>query len=389
MAKRANGEGSISKRKDGRYEARISLPDGRRQSIYGRSRQDVARKLILALRNQQQGMLPTDSSQSTEQFLATWLDSVKASLRPRTYEAYNLNVRRLLPLIGSKRLKNLTPQLIERAYSLLLESGLSKRSVEQAHAVLHSALEKALHWDLIARNPADFVSVPRPERREMKTLTREQAALLIRTTRGDRLEALWVLLLTTGMRLGEALGLRWDDLDMNARILRVSRALQRQAGKGLVMAEPKTSRSRRTIHLSDIAVSALQDLRKAQLEDRPEASPPGDECNLVFTRADGSPIDPGQVSAELKRALQKAGLPRIRVHDLRHTAASLLLANGTHPKVVQDLLGHSTISLTLDTYSHVSPALHAQVAADMQEMLVSREPPTGKTLAVSQASIEG
>jgi integrase len=334
-------------------------------------------------------MLPTDSSQSTEQFLATWLDSVKASLRPRTYEAYNLNVRRLLPLIGSKRLKNLTPQLIERAYSLLLESGLSKRSVEQAHAVLHSALEKALHWDLIARNPADFVSVPRPERREMKTLTREQAALLIRTTRGDRLEALWVLLLTTGMRLGEALGLRWDDLDMNARILRVSRALQRQAGKGLVMAEPKTSRSRRTIHLSDIAVSALQDLRKAQLEDRPEASPPGDECNLVFTRADGSPIDPGQVSAELKRALQKAGLPRIRVHDLRHTAASLLLANGTHPKVVQDLLGHSTISLTLDTYSHVSPALHAQVAADMQEMLVSREPPTGKTLAVSQASIEG
>ena len=368
MAKRANGEGSITKRKDGRYEARISLSDGRRQSIYGRTRQDVARKLTLALRNQHQGLQPTDSSQTTGEFLKSWLESTKASLRPRTYEAYDLNVRRLLPLIGDRKLKNLTPQVIERAYGSLLDKGLSKRSVQQAHAVLHRALQKAMHWDLLGKNPASFVSAPRPERREMKTLNQEQVRCLFESTQAERLHALWVVLATTGMRLGEALGLRWDDVDLDARTLQVNRALQRQAGKGVVLAEPKTPRSRRQIHLATTVVSVLKDLRRAQIEDQMKAEPDWPNTNLIFTSAKGRPVEPSYVSLCFRRALRNAGLPRMRVHDLRHTAASLLLAKGRHPKVVQELLGHSTIALTMDTYSHVSPALHAQVAEDMEAL---------------------
>ena len=238
----------------------------------------MQQKLTVALRAQQQGELIPAERETTAQFLERWLvDVVKPGVRPRTHEAYALNVRRLLPYIGKERLTALTPAKIQAAYGALLtkglsrrtaERGLSRRTVEQAHTVLHTALRYAVRARLLAFNPADAVIAPRPERREMKTLHPAQVQQLRDSTTDDRLHAVWVLLATTGLRLGEATGLRWEDVDHDAGQLTVRRALQRQRGKGLVLVEPKTARSRRTIHLTSVAVDALRRHNTRQKEQR-------------------------------------------------------------------------------------------------------------------------
>ncbi len=277
-------------------------------------------------------------------------------------------MRRLTPLIGKTRLNSLTPAAVERAYAELQANGLSGRSVVQAHTVLHNALKKALQWGLLGRNPTEAVSVPRPERHEMKTFDEDQVRALFEATKEDPLHALWVLLTTTGLRLGEALGLRWDDVDFVNRRLVVRRALQRQSGSGLVFVEPKTSRSRRTVHFPEGTSEVLHAHRVLQLEAKFRLETNWEDQNLVFCRDGGSPIDPTQVSQKLFRILTRAGLPQIWVHDLRHTAATLHLARGENPKVVQELLGHSNISITMDTHSHVTPVMHAAAAAKMQSL---------------------
>jgi integrase len=250
----------------------------------------------------------------------------------------------------------------------LLQRGLSRRSVEQTHTVLHRALRQAVLWGLVLRNPTEAVTVPRPTQREMHTLTEEEVGRLFEASRGHRLHALWVLLVTTGLHLGEALGLRWTDVDVASGRLVVNRALQRQPGVGYVFVEPKTARSRRTVYLAPGTLSALTEHRRRQLEDQLAAGPEWSNTGLIFATAIGRPADGTWVTKWFHRALAEAGIPRTRIHDLRHTAATHLLRRGVHPKVVQELLGHSTISLTLDTYSHVAPALHAEVAQHMQTL---------------------
>jgi integrase len=207
----------------------------------------------------------------------------------------------------------------------------------------------------------------------MRTLSDGQLRLLFEETRSSRLHALWVLLATTGLRLGEALGLTWPDVDVERGSLTVRRALQRLPKRlgGVVLVEPKTDRSRRTVHLAPGTVAVLAEHRARQANDR--LAP---RERFVFTGITGRPLDGSVVNHQFHRALSHAGLPNVRVHDLRHTAATHLLTRGVHPKIVQDLLGHSTISLTLDTYSHVSPALHAQVA-DHMEVLFNRSALSG------------
>jgi integrase len=238
--------------------------------------------------------------------------------------------------------------------------------VEQTHTVLHRALRQAGLWGLVLRNPTEAVTVPRPTRREMHTLAEEEVGRLFQTSRGHRLHALWVLLATTGLRLGEARGLRWTDIDVGAGRMVVNRALQRQTGHGYVFVEPKTARSRRTVYLAPGTLRALSDHRRRQVEDQLAAGPRWENTGLVFTTPTGRPVDGSWASKWFHRALDQAGLSRLRIHDLRHTAATHLLRRGVHPKVVQELLGHSTISLTLDTYSHVAPTLQAEVANHMQ-----------------------
>jgi integrase len=368
MARRGRGEGTVYKRADGRWEAAFGI-DGRRQRYVGRSQREVRVKLLSARRALEQGIVLSGSSQRVEEYLSRWLeDSVQPSVRWTTHRAYSLCMRRLFPLVGHLRLQSLTPQAVQAAYSALLQKGLSRRSVEQTHTVLHRALRQAVLWGLMLRNPTEAVTVPRPALREMHTLTEEEVGRLFQTSRGHRLHALWVLLATTGLRLGEARGLLWSDIDFVSGRLVVNRALQRQTGLGYVFVEPKTARSRRTVYLAPGTLLALSEHRRQQVEDQLAAGPELNNRGLVFTTAVGQPADGTWAIKWFHRALGQARLPRVRIHDLRHTAATHLLRRGVHPKVVQELLGHSTISLTLDTYSHVAPALHAQVADHMQAL---------------------
>lgn len=376
--RRGHHEGSIYQRSDGRWVAAISLENGRRKTWTGKTQREVQERLTEALHARQHGALVSGSNQLVGQYLARWLeDTVRPSVRPRTYEVYALNCRRLTPHLGHLRLATLGPAHVQACYSALLAGGLSRRSVEQVHAVLHRALRQAVHWDLVGRNATDAVSVPRPARREMRTLDAEQVQQLFETSHegpGARWHALWVLLATTGLRLGEATGLTWSDIDFGAGTLMVKRALQRQRGVGFVLVEPKTRRSRRTVHLAAGTLETLREHRRRQGEARLAAGSHWQDRQLVFCTMWGGPLDPGYINQQFHKALAQAGLPALRPHDLRHTAATLLLRRGVHPKVVQELLGHSTITLTLDTYSHVAPALHAEVASHMNALFTTVAP---------------
>jgi integrase len=220
----------------------------------------------------------------------------------------------------------------------------------------------------IAHNPLDLVTPPRFPSKQMQPLSPEQAETLIEQTEDDRLHALWVLLLTTGMRIGEALGLGWEDVNLDAGTLLIRRQLQHQPGEGKVLAEPKTQRSRRTVHLATGTISALRRHQTHQKLERIAEGPKWIENGLVFRTQTGGMLEHSTVLHALHHTLESCGLPRIRVHDLRHTAATYLLSIGTHPRVVQDLLGHSSYTLTMNTYSHVVPGLHKDVANQMDHL---------------------
>jgi integrase len=372
--KRANGEGSISQHPDGRWWARVTLPNGKRKAFYGKSRKEVQQKLTAALSDQQKGLPIVGERQTVAEYLAWWLETSKRPrLRPRTWERYVTLVRlHVVPHVGGVALGRLTPQQLADMYRKLLAAGLSKRTVQFVHAVLHGALKQAVRLELVARNPADAVDAPRPERREMHALTAEQARMLLDAVRGDRLEAFYVLAVSTGMRLGELLGLRWRDLDLDAGRLHVRSTLQRVNSQWL-FAEPKTQQSRRSISLSAVAVAALRAHRARQLETVRELGPAWISYDLVFCGPTGEPLHATNFGKQYFHSLLKrAGLPRIRPHDLRHTTASILLAGNVHPKYVQDLLGHSQISMTLDTYSHITQNMQEQVAAHMDAVLAAQ-----------------
>ncbi len=372
MERRRDGLGAVYRRRDGRWEGQIRIRGGPRRSFYGRTRREAVHKLREARWALVQGLPVSAGTQSLSAFFAYWLTANRARLRPATLATYAVDVRRLEPFLGNVPLHSITPGMIQSTYAAMLRTGLSPRSVEQVHTVLHRTLSHAMHWGLTSRNPAQLATPPRPGRREMTALTRDQLQRLFHCTEGSRWFPLWVLIGTTGLRKGEALGLGWNEVDVAMGRLTVRRALQRQRNAGLVFVPPKSATSRRTVYLSALACAALCEQRRRQDADRCKADR-WVESALVFTNHSGAPLEPGEVNRALTLALHRAGLPHVRVHDLRHTTASVLLEAGTHPKIVQDLLGHSTIRLTLDTYSHLTPALHRQAAETMDRVL-DREP---------------
>jgi integrase len=383
MARRGHNEGTIVRRADGRWVAAATMGDGKRKWLYGRTRAEVAGKLTATLKTRQDGLPVVSEKQTVAQYLEAWLRIVRPSLRQSAYASYDLNVRRALPHLGSRRLARLTSADLQGLYSALLERGmkgrpLSKRSVEQCHTVLHTALKQAVGWGLLARNPAEFVAVPRPERQEMRTLSQEQVEALVERTTEHRLHALWVLLPTTGLRLGEALGLKWGDLDFGAGTLQVRRALQHKRGTHeLILVEPKSKQSRRTVELVEHTAAILSAHRRRQAAELQVAGADWDDRGLVFTTPTGEPLHPRNVGDTFRRLLPRIGLPRVRLHDLRHTAATLLLSWGQHPKVVQEMLGHSTIAITLDLYSHVVPGMHREAARQFGRLFRSESRPAG------------
>lgn len=368
MARRGNGEGSIIRRSDGRWCAAVSLEGGRRKFIYGRTRHEVATRMAAALADREQGLLATGRRQTLGQFLVRWLqDSVKPTVRPKTYASYSQLLRiHILPALGAVPLAKLDPPRVQRFLNgKLAEGRLSARTIQYLHAVLRAALGQAMKWRLVSVNVATLVDPPRAVRREVRALSPAEARAVLEATRGDWLEALYTLALAVGLRQGEALGLHWNHVDLEAGILRVRVALQRVEGRGLQMVEPKTARSRRTIFLPPQVVDSLRAHKARQAN----AGCGWHEDDLVFTTTTGKPLEGSSVTHRFQKLLRRASLPHLRFHDLRHACASLLLAQGVHPRVVMETLGHSQISLTMNTYSHVIPALQRDAAERMDAIL--------------------
>jgi integrase len=369
VAKTGNGEGGITRhKKSGLYMARytVQTPTGpKRKTIYGKTRREVDEKLTAAKADRDRGLTFDADSLTVGRYLERWLaDSVRDTVKATTYETYEQLMRlHLVPTLGRVKLKNLTPAHVRGLYREKLDSGLSPTSVQRVHALLHKALKQAVHDGLVPRNVTEAVKAPRQSRKEIPALTREQARVFLTTAKGDRLEALYLLAIHTGLRQGELLGLKWSDIDLDREILQVRRILS-AAKKGPTFTTPKNNKGR-SVRLTAQAVQALRDHRKRQIEERLKHDGFWQDHGLVFTTLVGTPLNRHNVfSRSFKPLLRRAGLPDIPFHALRHSFATLMLAGGEHPKVVQEMMGHSGIRVTMDFYSHVLP--------DMQKGAVDR-----------------
>ena len=367
--RRGNNEGSIRKRPDGRWEARFTV-GGKQRSLYGKTREIVARKMRDAQRNSDRGLPVVDQRTQLQVFLYEWLEnSVKPTVRPKTYESYEGHVRLYLaPAIGKIPMVKLEPGHVQKLMNDMLERGLSPRTVIHTRAVLRRALGQAHKWGLVSRNVAALVDPPKATRTEVKPLTPVQARLFLDAIDGDRFEALYHVALALGMRQGEILGLTWSNVDLSSGTLRVKQALQKIDGKWQLV-EPKTNRSRRTLPIPKIVLDKLREHRTRQKRDRLKAGDRWQDWELVFTTGIGTPLDGVNVNKHFQRTLAALGLPKQRFHDLRHACATFLLSQGLSPRVVMETLGHSQISVTMDTYSHVMPELQQEAADRMNELL--------------------
>jgi integrase len=301
-----------------------------------------------------------------------WLEVMKPSLKPRTWFLYRqLLLTHAIPAFGKLKLTKLSPQHVQGLYSRKIVDGLSSTTVHHLHAVLHRAFGQAYRWGLVTGNVCDLVEAPAISHHEMQVLTPGQARVFLEAARGHRLEALFVLALTTGLRQGELLALKWRDVDLEAGMLQVRGNLQRSKD-GIAITTPKNAHSRRHVTLTTLAINALHAHRARQLAERIELGAVWEDNDLVFANGIGRPIEATDLlQRRFFPLLKQAGLPRIRFHDLRHTAATLLLLQGIHPKVVSEMLGHSQVGITLNLYSHVLPNMQRHASAAMDRLLGS------------------
>jgi len=376
MAKRrSKGDGAVFRRSDGRWIGQINVgwQDGRRlrKSVQGATRKEVQDAVRALIRNVEDGIPPPTRSPRISDFFAKWLMSVRPALRPSTYVSYEGTVRlHIAPEIGHLTLDKLSVEHVAHLVSRKeADPRLSPRSTRYVLQVLRIALNKAVRWGLAARNVATLVDAPRVPYKDVRVLSPEETKRLLDAARGDPIEALVVLAVGTGLRLGEALGLKWPDIDLDRRQLRVNKSLQRVAGQGQVLMETKTRRSRRSIILPVKTAEALRSQRVRQADQHRAAGSEWLEAGFVFTSSTGRPLDQRNVQRSFRRLVRKARLPKMRFHDLRHSCASLLLGEGISPRVVMETLGHSRISVTMDTYTHVMPALMRDAADAMDRSL--------------------
>ncbi len=375
MGKRANGEGSITKYKDGRWCGRytVQTADGpKRKAVYGKTKAEVLVRLTKAMADADNGLVFDAGNRTVKEYLERWLeDSAKGNVGQRTFANYRSQVKwHVIPALGRVKLKALTAAHVQSFYGSKLNSGLSTASVRYIHAVLHRALKQAVRWRLVPHNAAEAVDLPKVARKEAKTLSPEEAKRFLEAARGDRFETLYVLAVTCGLRQGELLGLRWGDVDLEKRTLRVARQLQRMRnGAGLAFLPTKNSKGR-IVRLGSTAAEALEKHRERQAEEKLVLGAGYQDHSLVFTTTVGTPVDAQNlVNRSFKPLLNKAGLPDIRFHDLRHTCATLMLSQGVNPKVAQERLGHTDIAVTMNTYSHVLSDMQGVAATAIEDAL--------------------
>ncbi len=351
----------------------------RRQTSKGGfpTKKEAQAALNVALNSLQQGTYVEPTAITVDHFLKErWLPAVTGTIRPTTYSSYAMHVRcYLAPAFGRLRLQHITPLAINTFYAELLHGWngraiLSPATVRRIHATLHRALRDAVRWQLILRNPAGAADPPRARRPEMRVWTPAQLHVFLGDAAGDR-HYLWLFYILTGVRRGEALALRWSDVDLEAGTAAIRRSLV-PVDHGLVFGEPKTERGRRLIGLDPELISALGDHRRGQVKERPRMGADYDDQDLVFAHRDGKPLHPERVSRWFSKLVGTTGAPHIRLHDLRHLHATLALAAGVAPRVLADRLGHSTTAVTTDTYQHVLPDLDHDAARRVAALVFAR-----------------
>jgi integrase len=307
-----------------------------------------------------------------------WLPAIRASVRPTTHDHYARMVRAyVVPSLGHVRLQTLSPAQLNAFYADLLLGGgrtrpgapLAPKTVRHAHTMLHKALNDAVKWGRVSKNAADLAEPPRPATPEMKVWDTEQLRTFLESVQDDRLFAAWLLLVTTGMRRGEVLGLRWNDVNLDVARVSVVRTLT-VVGHDVLVSEPKTAKGRRSVALDPATTAALRDHRREQRKERLAFGEGWNDEKLVFTLEDGTRIHPTRLSAWFSQHARRVGLPAIRLHDLRHSYATAALSAGIPAKVVSERLGHANVSITLDTYSHVLPSLQEDAAAAVAALIL-------------------
>lgn len=356
--RRGHGEGSIHQRKDGRWVAVIDLGyvggKRKRKTWYRKTRKEAAAKLTEELANLQRGGIVATSDTTLEAFLRSWLEtSIKETRAPRTVESYTQMVENhIIPEIGRIRIGKLAPKDVQGMMSRKKASGLSARTVNYLRAILRSALASAVKQEIVARNVASFTESARGDSREPKPMTLEELQRFFDTVEGDRHEVAYVIAGTYGLRRGEVLGLRWSDIDEEAGVFHVRQQVQRVDGKDQIL-PLKTKSSRRTLPLTANVRKALRGRVISQANEKAIAGDRWVENDLVITSSIGTPLNPANFYNRYKQLLEKAGLEGHTFHDLRHSATTLLVRQGVHPRVAMEILGHSQISVTMDVYAHV------------------------------------
>jgi integrase len=383
MTYAAWGESSIHQDESGRWHGYVSMgwkEGGRRdrRHVSAQKRADVVRKVRALEARRDAGVTDSGGRRPTvAEWLDHWLTNIApARVRTRTLESYEAIVRvHLKPGLGHHRIDRLQPEHLETLYAALGRRGLAPATVLRVHRVLSRALKVAMQRGTVARNVATLVDPPTSRRPQTAApLDADEAKRVLAAATGTRNAARWTVALALGLRQSEALALRWTDLDLERGTLSVRRGVHRTKGRGLVYEEPKADRSRRTVVLPSQLVDALRAHRAEQERERAAADVAWEDHGLVFAQRDGRPIDRHSDWDAWKSLLKSAGVRNVRLHDGRHTAATLLLSAGVHPRVVMELLGHAQMRTTTDVYSHVLPAL-AREAADQMGRTLWDTPP--------------
>lgn len=364
--KRGNNEGSISKRNSGRWQAQASL-DGVRISKSFDTRKECVNWLRDIANRKQHGLTGEYSKLILSEFITHWLDANKPNLKAKTWQQYKRNAElHILPVLGKKRITELRPLDVQTLITATRKKGLSPRMVQMTYSVLHNALNRSVKWGILPANPADAVDRPKVPRKEMRVLSDDQVRAFLLTAQDHRLRVLFRLAITGGFRLGELLGLKWRDVDWSSSVVQVNRQLQRNNQGGMETASPKTPKSVRAVQLgTDSLKELMRHFENQQLAFGEDPKPD----TFIFMGRTGNPLRKSGVLKAFKRLLQLSGLPKLRFHDLRHTAASLMLSAGMPVIQVARQLGHSQASTTLDVYGHLIPGLDSGAAEKLDQML--------------------
>ena len=370
--------GQITKRGENTWYVRIFLGRDAKnkrkffnKTIHG-LKKDAQKFLTAKLREKDLGIFVEPAAMLLNEFLDKWLkESAKQRLRENTFNSYQDMLRwHVREKIGLKRLCDLQSYDVQKLYNEMTEGGLSPRTVRYVHAILTSALKQAVKWQMIVRNPCENCDLPKKVKKEMKHLSREETTKFLEAAKNDKWFALFLIAIELGLRPEEYFALQWKDFDFENKIVSVRRAVIEKRGGGFYFSDVKTASSVRSIDISTEIVKALKTQRRNQLEERMKIGTAYQNLDLVFASELGTPLmRRNLINRHFKPLLKKAELKDIRLYDLRHTTASLLLAANEHPKVVQERLGHSSVMITLDTYSHVSPTMQKAATEKLEKLL--------------------